>query len=278
MKIEKIILNGCSFVHGFDITYEKNNIEKHSRFDEVTKAWSKDLWDDFNSVRISGQLKKLLDCDNIENLAKPGYSNEYIASKTIDYINSNLSKINPKTTIVMIGWTDFCRTVLYSEKYHAFHYSLPYIENYLKIVADQKPKTPKIIDYLKLLKKFEPISQEYFNDVLCTTTDYYRHINLILMLQFYLELRGIKYIFWNNLLNAPRVTFYNKYYPVEYKDIENQVDWSNWAPDFNKESYDKSWEEIILNDKVYQTASAHPSEEGVKVWAEKLANLVKTKY
>ena len=163
MEVKKIILNGCSYTHGGDITFKENNIVPFTNFFEVSKHWNEQQWEQFNSVNLSGRLKKLFKCDDIVTLALPGFSNEYIASKTIDYIEENWSSIDPETTIVMIGWTEFCRTVIYSEN-GCFNYSVPYIEAYLNVLRQESPKSKDLTSRIRFLKKIEPLSEYYEED------------------------------------------------------------------------------------------------------------------
>lgn len=278
MEIKKIILNGCSYTHGCDLTFEKNKIPRNSNFFEVTKSWTKSQLKEFNSLNLGGRLSESLECKDIINLARPGFSNEYISSSTIDYIETNWDTIDPQTTLILIGWTDFCRTVIYTETLGAFHYSFPLVDSYIDNFLKEEKKTQDILKRIKFLKTLDPLQQYYLNDVYCTNTDYYRHINLILMLQFYLNSKGLKYIFWNSLINLPRMSLNQRENLILYRNIENIVDWSRWAPDFNKESYEKSWEELIINDQKYLTYTSHPSVMGVQLWADILTEKIKLRY
>jgi hypothetical protein len=277
MEVKKIILNGCSYTHGCDITFKQNNIEPFSNFFAVSKEWTKEQWDEFNSVNLSGILKELFKCDDIVTLALPGFSNEYIASKTIDYIEDNWESIDPKTTVVMIGWTEFCRTVIYNEK-GCFNYSIPLIDKYLKVFNMEYPKSADLQHRIKFLKNIQPLEQYYVDDTVSTNTDYFRHINLILMLQFYLKSKGLNYVFWNSLINFPRMEFNKEEHPVQYNGIENLVDWSKWLSDGTKADYERSWEELIRANPDYRTESSHPNAEASLMWAERLFNFVNDGY
>jgi hypothetical protein len=277
MEVKKIILNGCSYVHGHDITFKENNIKPFTAFHEVSKQWNKVQWDKFNSVNLNGRLKKLFNCNDITNLARPGFSNEYIASKTIDYIENNWESIDPKTTIIMIGWTEFCRTVVYNE-HGFFNYSIPYREQYLKVFNEEHPKSRNLLDRIKFLENIKPLEDYYNNDIISTNTDYFRHVNLILMLQFYLKSKGLRYVFWNSLINFPRVTFDKVKHPVEYNSIENLIDWSSWAMNGTKDDYETNWEQLIRANSDYRTESCHPNAEATLMWAEKIFNFVNSYY
>jgi hypothetical protein len=277
MKVKKIILNGCSYTHGCDITFKENNIKPFSNFFEVTKKWNEQQWEKFNSVNLGGRLSKLFNCNDVVNIALPGFSNEYIASKTIDYIEDNWESIDPETTVVMIGWTEFCRTVIYNEK-GCFNYSIPLIDKYLKVFDMEYPKSADLQHRIKFLKNIQPLEQYYVDDTVSTNTDYFRHINLILMLQFYLKSKGLNYVFWNSLINFPRMEFNKHEHPVQYNGIENLVDWSKWLSDGTKADYERSWEELIRPNEAYKTESSHPSAEATLMWAERLFNFVNDGY
>ena len=277
MEVKKIILNGCSYVHGHDITFKENNIKPFTHFYEVSQHWNSQQWDKFNSVNLSGRLKKLFNCDDVTNLALAGFSNEYIASKTIDYIETNWESIDPETTLIMIGWTEFCRTMIYNER-GCFSYSVPYIENYLEIFSKEQPKSKELLSRIKFLENIKPLGDYYNNEIIATTTDYFRHVNLILMLQFYLKNKGLRYVFWNSLINWPRVTFDKDKHLVQYSGIENLIDWNSWAMNGTKDDYERSWEELIRPNEAYKTESFHPSAEATLMWAEKLFNFVNDYY
>ena len=277
MEVKKIILNGCSYTHGCDITFKENNIKPFSNFFEVSKHWNEQQWEKFNSVNLSGRLSKLFNCNDIVNLALPGFSNEYIASKTIDYIEDNWESIDPETTVVMIGWTEFCRTVIYNEQ-GCFNYSIPLIDKYLKVFNEEYPKSADLQHRIKFLKNIQPLEQYYVDDTVSTTTDYFRHINLILMLQFYLKSKGLNYVFWNSLINFPRMEFNKHEHPVQYNGIEHLVDWSSWPPHGTKEGYEINWEELIRSNSDYRTESSHPSAEATLLWATRLFNFVNDGY
>ena len=277
MEIKKIILNGCSYTHGCDITFKQNNIEPFTNFFEASKGWSTEQWNEFNSVNLTGRLKQLFKCDDVVNLALPGFSNEYIASKTIEYINDNWESIDPETTIVMIGWTEFCRTVIYTEK-GCFNYSFPLVDQYLEVFRNEYPKTKDLTRRIRFLKNAELIAQYYDEDMIVTNTDYFRHVNLILMLQYYLKSKGLRYVFWNSLINFPRMNFNNDEHPVQYNGIEKLIDWSSWPSSGTKEDYERSWEELIRANPNFRTESSHPSEEATMMWAARLFHFVNDGY
>jgi hypothetical protein len=277
MEIKKIILNGCSYTHGCDITFKENNIKPFTNFFKVSKGWNEHHWEKFNSVNLSGRLKKLFNCNDVVNLALPGFSNEYIASRTMDYIETNWKSIDPTTTIVMIGWTEFCRTVIYNET-GCFNYSIPLIENYLKVFSRESPKSKDLLARIKFLENIKPLGDYYNNDTIATNTDYFRHVNLILMLQYYLKSKGINYVFWNSLINFPRMEFKKEEHPVQYNGIENLVDWSKWPPHGTRECYEIYWESLVRSNPDYRTESSHPSAEASLMWAERLFNFVNDGY
>ena len=277
MEVKKIILNGCSYTHGCDITFKENSIKPFTNFFEVSTHWNEQQWDRFKSINLSGRLKKLFNCDDVINLALPGFSNEYIASKTIDYIEDNWESIDPETTVVMIGWTEFCRTVIYTER-GCFNYSVPLIDKYLRVFNDEYPKSKDLQQRINFLEAIQPFQDYYINDTVSTNTDYFRHVNLILMLQYYLKSKGIRYVFWNSLINFPRINFNRKEHPVQYNNIENLIDWSSWPSSGTKEDYERSWEELIRANPNFRTESSHPSAEATLMWASRLFNFVNDGY
>lgn len=278
MEVKKIILNGCSYTHGCDVTFEQNNIRPFTNFYEASKSWSPTQWEEFNSARLSGRLEHLFNCETV-NLALAGFSNEYIASKTIDYIESNWESIDPSSTVVMIGWTEFCRTVIYTDNLGCLNYSLPYALEYLDVFSKEFPKNKQLENCTQFLLELRPLTNRYLKpDTLVSTTDYFRHINLMLMLQFYLQKKGLKYVFWNSLKNWPRMEFDKGQHPVLYSGIEDLVDWSSWEGLGTKESYERSWEELIRSNPKYMTGSCHPSAEGITLMANRLFRFVTDRY
>ena len=58
-------------------------------------------------------LSNKLECD-VENFAKPGFSNDRIIRDTIGYVTNNLNKSD--NLIVIIGFTEMSRTEFFSDE------------------------------------------------------------------------------------------------------------------------------------------------------------------
>lgn len=57
MEVKKIIISGCSFVHGFDLCYEKHGLAPHTNWPYAEKNMTSTQMKEFEELRLSGRLK-----------------------------------------------------------------------------------------------------------------------------------------------------------------------------------------------------------------------------
>lgn len=277
MNIENIILNGCSFVHGFDLCFEQFGIEPYTNFDLAYKNFTQEQMDIFEQSRLSGKLTKLLDC-RVTNLAQIGETNQGIARSTMEYIEKY--EPNPENTIVLIGWTDYTRDSFFMPELIQ-KFSLANISNYIE--WHKKSKGPKKL--MDLYEQMLPI-ENLINTHRCFINKYYyEHLNLITLLQLYLEKKSLKYLMWNSLSTWP----IDVDYPYNYNNYESMINWSAWWPDSNKESYDIAWGDEVFRgnpetkSKVFtqdynRTVSGHPSIPSVEKFSQDLYKFIRKNY
>ena len=284
MEIKKILLGGCSFVNGHDIFYEKYNIQPYAHAVEV---WFKILTDDQkieikNTMTLGGKLKNAFNSELVD-MSMPGWSNDIIAKKMIDYIYNNLNSIDPKSTLVVIGWTENYR-FLFKYKGQVLNPSPLNIEHYINYAnsinnnlsdADRTPDRVK--KYNSTIEFYNKLTGwgEIWKDDDMSIIGYSHHLNLILLLQWFLEKHNIKYCFFNSL---PMVFLdeihYGEIFPTDYL-----VDWQNWYPWKNKNSYsDFSWDHLIKNEPTNFTKTKHPSINGLELFSTPLIDFIKKNY
>lgn len=278
MKIENIILNGCSFVHGDDLCFQRYNIPVFSPIRDTLASWNKEQLEHFENVRLSGQLKRYLNC-NVINLANSGSSNSQIANCTFTYLEEHKKELNPDTTLVIIGWTENHRYDYFFDDCGKLTISIPKSEVYkrvfkrrLKHVNDSDIK--KYEAYIKHLDNLKSYSDLFNDHVSMSYVNYIYHIQLINMMQLQLEKFNFKYMFFNSLSHYPL----NSQPRKECVILDNLINWENWFPYFNKDSYWYSWDESIRDRSELNTESYHPSELAVEKFAKELSMTIKTRY
>jgi hypothetical protein len=284
MEIKKILLGGCSFVNGYDIFYEKYNIQPYTDSGDV---WFKILTDAQkseikNTMTLGGKLKNAFNSE-LEDMSVPGWSNDNIAKKMIDYIYNNMTSIDTATTLVVIGWTENSRVTfinqgqaLNTNAFHINHY-INYNNSVKNNLPDQyrTPNRVKIYDSkIEFYNKLIGWSEIWKNDDMSIIA-YSHHMSLILLLQWFLEKHNIKYCFFNSL--DMRLTYKDTHgdiYPTDYL-----VDWQNWYPWNDKNSYSNfSWYDLIKNEPTNFTKTSHPSVNGLELFSTPLIDFIKKNY
>lgn len=268
MKINKIILSGCSFTHGFDLCYEKFGIAHRTAWPDAEQRFTPEQWEYFDNVSLAGRLRSRYNCDMV-NLSRPGYSNTFISNQIIKHIEQNKDNIDPATTLVVVGWTENVRVPFYS-KSGCVNTALSKCSNYVKVTKEQKPFDEAAAFRLKIYEGLQPIEKLFSEDHYFAMTFYEQHINSILLLQNYLDRHGIKSVYFNSLDHWP---FYPGYNFSDYVDLSDMVHWSHYYPHGNKESYWKNWWGEILRKGTYN-ASSHPNEKGVLDFSKKLGDFI----
>lgn len=285
MEIKKIILNGCSFVNGCDIFYEKYNIASHAPLGIIWEKYLTDAQksDIKNTMTLGGKLKNAFKCDLVD-MSVPGWSNDNIAKKTIDYIYKNLDSIDTISTLVVIGWTENYRFPFIHDG-NSLNASAFHVESYIRHMISMKndlPENDQTPDRLKayasnieFYNKLRGWGEVWKNDDM-SIIGYSHHISLILLLQWFLEKHNIKYCFFNSLpvMSILEDKDDGNIYPTDYL-----VDWQNWYPWKNKNSYSNfSWFELIKNKSNNITKTYHPTVDGLEIFSSKLIDFIKINY
>lgn len=251
--MKNIIINGASYIHGFDICYDEfgsdYKLEWNDWFTKLTDAQK----DRFNEVRLSGQLASKLKT-KVTDLSHYGVPNEYICNKTIDYLEKNKNNINAENTLVIIGWTENQRFSLFSNntRINVNPYS---ITGYLKCAEEMLNSDNS--EFIRLYKLLMPLEELYNTTKNIAIGPYLDHLQNINYLQLYLDRHNFNYCFFNT---ADQYPFYDR----NIKDVigydpDYLVDWNRWLFGNTKETYWKSWQDTILNDKKMLTNTNHPS-------------------
>jgi len=269
MEIKKIILNGCSFVHGFDLCYEEFGVkDKLLDFDDAYKSWTVEQKEIFARKRLSGKLKSHFNCEVVD-LSKYGESNEWIANNTISYLEEN--KNNLENTLVLIGWTDIVRTPYFLSN-RIRNISVGSLDHYIEWISKVEPSEATMED-LKIYQQLKPLKQIWDENPSMLIQCRDRHLSLVIMMQLYLEKLKLNHCMWNSLSMWPIVPDYN----TNYSDYRKIVNWNNWWPKGNKESYENSWDELIWQNPEYFTATRHPNEYSVNNFSKKIISFIENK-
>lgn len=277
MKIEKIILNGCSFVHGFDLCFKQHNFHPFSNWVTYDTQATVEQKNEFNSLRLSGRLSELFNCE-VVNLSWSGESNNYIANRTIRYINDNIHNINSENTLVICGWTEPQRLPFYLNN-QKLNVCISLVKNYIGVAEREHPSTEESLARAEQYKKFLGIQEIWDENESMSYTTYFHHTALVFMLQQYLENKRIKYCFFNSLRTWPlKPDYLSKIGFACNETYDDLIDWTNWYPNRNISSYDWNWDSDMDNRSIVKTDTYHPSIEAVDVFSRELAEFIKKYY
>lgn len=274
MKIKKIIISGCSFIHGDDICHKKFNIPAWSPL--IIENLTEEQKEYFENVRISGQLKKQIDCE-VVNLGLCGATNSQIVNSIFEYISNNESSLDPDSTLIIVGWTESGRYQFFLNNGIYFGASITQINNYIEAFAKQSDVkySKERKKFIKFLEKISVIEQVFLENSAMAHFLKIHHLELINLLQMYLEKSKFNYLFFNSF----------GHFPINKNDrdpgfiFEKFVNWKNWFPYADERSYDYSWyNTTIWNNKDLHTETYHPSELAVEKFAEELASFIRKKY
>lgn len=236
---------------------------------------SSDQKTEFNSLRLSGRLKEIFNCEVVD-LSVSGESNEYIANKTICYINDNINEIDPETTLVIAGWTEPQRLPFYLNR-QKLNVCISLVSNYIRVTEREVPQTPETIERIEQYRQFLGMQELWNQHEPMPYTTYFRHTSLAFMLQQYLQNKKIRCCFFNSLRTWPLKP---DYLPRigDYESYDNLIDWSSWYPHKSIASYDWNWDEDMSRRKLPKTATYHPRVVSVSAFSKELSEFIRKNY
>lgn len=143
-------------------------------------------------------LSNKLECD-VENFAKPGFSNDRIIRDTIGYVTNNLNKSD--NLIVIIGFTEMSRTEFFSDE----------LKSWISIETGN------------INNERIPYSKEYYTKFHSFVSDGILFWQKVLLLQSFLKLYKIKYIFFSCFRDSliEKYFFNNNLVPKHLKVLES---------------------------------------------------------
>jgi hypothetical protein len=272
MKIENIIISGCSFVHGFDLCYERFNIHPRTSWPEAEKSFTKDQWKIFEEKRLGGRLAAIFNC-NVIDCSWSGEANDYIANSIINSIEENKTDLDPETTLVIAGWTSADRMSFFVEPdARGLNVEISRIQSYIDVSEAEQPQTPGTEERIEIFRNLLGLSQLWEKYDTMPYTTHWRHTSLILLLQQYLEKNNYKYCFFNSL----------PHWPVRRQSrtigYDHMIDWRNWYPYRNQKSYEWSWDTHMKGKGIERTETMHPTEDGVDRFSKDLSTFIRKNY
>jgi len=275
MKIENIIINGCSFVHGFDLCYKDFNIPPFTSWPNAFKQFTDEQKQIFKNKRLSGKLGDIFNC-NVIDLSISGECNDHIANSLIDYLKKNENSLNPDTTLVIVGWTEPERWPFFvRDNGENLNINVRAISYWKYAFQREQPKTKELESRIEVLNSLEGMEKLWEKYDGMGMTGYWRHSSLIFLLQQYLENHKYNYCFFNSLYGFPVNPKYPRYSNIGY---DEHINWKNWYPRGDIKSYDWNWNSLILKHEKYKTDSAHPSQLAVDEFSKELAVFIKNNY
>jgi hypothetical protein len=276
MNVKKIIINGCSFVHGFDLCFERHGIHPYANWLSANNQMTIDQQLEFESIRLSGRLRDILGCD-VTNLSYSGESNEYIANRTINYINDNIDTLDTESTLVILGWTEPERLPFYL-KDNKLNVCISLVKSYIQVAEREQPQTTHSIERADNYKNFLGLQELWNNHDTMPYTTYFRHLSLVYMTQLYLESKNIKYCFFNSLRSWPLKEGYIDKLGPHAENYDNLINWNSWYPNKNITSYDWNWDEDMEKHSIQKTATSHPSVQAVDIFSQSLKEFITKNY
>jgi hypothetical protein len=192
-----LIANGCSHTAGAEIEYPMQGDCYH-------KAWPK-------------YLANSLSFDESKNLAVSGASDTRVSRTTIEYIGRLKQKPNFDSTniFVIVSWPGLYRTEIHKNKDLEDGF---WDDGWMPLVAGND-ETYK--------KQCSPASYAYYRAWMLRlnpTQEIIKFYSNVLLLQNFLILNNIKYLFWNACANVPNnhSSFYNEVDIKRFPFIENK--------------------------------------------------------
>lgn len=272
MKIENIIISGCSFVHGFDLCYDRFNMHPRTSWPEAEKSFTKDQWEIFEGKRLAGRLREIFNC-NVIDRSWSGETNDFIANSLINSIDENKNDCDPETTLVIAGWTSADRMSFFIEpNSRGLNVEISRIKSYLNVTELEQPQTAdtqRRVEILQNLLGLQDLWEKY--DTMSYTT-HWRHTSIIMLLQQYLENNNYKYCFFNSLSHWPTR---RQCRTIGYDHL---IDWKSWYPYRNQKSYDWSWDSHMIEKKIVRTETQHPTEDAVDRFSKELSTFIRKNY
>lgn len=266
----KILLNGCSYVHGFDAAWDYG---LNPRLTEDARRLGSPYWHLLQKINLGGNIGRLLGASEVVNLARNGNSNDIIVYETIQHFNAlRHQDFDPQEWLVLIGWTEPARMIAFDDKNN---HSVVSFNPFL------------IDDWIKRTSGYDESRADYLRDFYERNRDLSRHlmkmmtpddlanqlIRSVLSLQSYLDGAGVRYLFWNSLqgMPEPRGSFMTRI----AGSIINADSWMhighNPVPAIHT-----GWYEIIPNHE--RTPTGHPGIHAIEKFSRMLADFVLEKH
>lgn len=264
--MHKLIFNGCSFVHGFDAAWD---YERNPRISEEVRTLGSSYWYELQKVNLSGRVAELLGIKSVRNLARNGNSNDIILFETMQYIESLSPDIKP---IVMIGWTEPARMLVFDERAENAAMSInPFVvDNWIKKASSfyDEERSKYLTDfYSRFAEPSRHIIRFFTRDLMASNL-----IRSALCLQNYLEKKQIPYVFWNSLdgIRLPRNSIISGMIPI--MRMEN---WLSIDAGPDQIPIETGWRKRI--GITQRTQTAHPNGEAISQFAQLVTDFVRRK-
>jgi hypothetical protein len=272
--MKKLLFNGCSFMAGDELVWEKYQKEHGREF----QAWHwKKLNDDEALFRVEYRkyrkqfnlpaiVSRKLECE-WDDLSADGRSNTNITIDTIAYLNG-CSKEERQKCHVIIGWTCISRILKYS----------PFQKHFLNLTAQhysehtEDPAKEELKEHIK--------TQILGGDDQDFILDYIRNV---MLLENYLISNNISYTFYRALDDA--VYNFKNIGPFDYgspltlkvEDCTNHNNWYKFDDQHLTSVNGIGWNMLFLDkpDLCVSPSNGHPGILAVNDFSAKLSDLVK---
>ena len=282
--MKTLLFNGCSFVAGDEIAWDKYCLEKKGRLLDWRKTWADPefknqpaVLNDFMAY-YGATYRKLhnlpmatslqLGLEKID-ISEDGNSNDNIAISTIAYLISKPIE-ERKQYHVCIGWTTPSRFLKFLKKVHNTN-----PDNFKNILIDHVGT--------KHGQRELDVIQKYIDITFQTLTDddlWLNYVKNIMLLENFLISNGITYTFFKSLGSSKDVRTVGPFRPFDFVILEDQLtNNANWF-DFgglNLPYANEAWNSTINHDESLWVSSSnrHPSLKAVAIFSNLLADFIR---
>lgn len=253
--------NGCSFTWGDELASvikpKKFTVEQRKRWEKILEnrpPRHDDYWagsivmSDNEEYRLKyswpGQLAELLDCEEFDNDAFPGGSNERMLRTTIDWVLCNKNRC--PDLFVVIGWTYHSRFELWNEEKKCYKQFNPNIRGLDK---DEKLFIESYWRYC--YNDYERISN---------------FLHCVITLQTFLKYHKIDFLFFNAIQDLNGL---NRFDLSIFDHLLNEIDRDHYFL-LEKGTFN-TWDE---EKKYPRGPDFHPLEKGHAEWAKVLYDCI----
>jgi len=271
-----VVAIGCSFVQGsgVELTKEEAPALVANKLGINQASEQHDVDEDITSQ--SGPDGAPIPDKLYFNRGRAGACNKFIRRKTMNWVSCNQDKW--EDLIVLVGWSSPFRHELFIGGW-SYDNPIPYVD---RTGGYRQLNSPNITGELaQFIDEDENINNDFFRHYIVHHYDFDEQIRVfldeIIILQSFLKVNNIKYIFWNSLDYKKRweknVYGHKNEKTSLYKN--SLIDTNHWIGNSIEYSWEKFLDEVdeeqgLTTRMAKGKGDDHPNQLGHKLWADKI--------